>query len=135
MIVLWLKLAAVAAALALAGWGGWQLRDGQAAKAELARQQAGAKDAHRRGEIALRGSQQFEADREAIQARLRAATGRLAAALAAPVPQCPALAVGDVVVPAAALDGLRHAAGSDGPAADAREPRPTVPERASDPGG
>lgn len=129
----WVRLAAVAAVLAAAFGGGWTVRGWRADAAELARQQAEAKDAHRRAEIALRSAQQFEEVRDAIQRDLLASRARLAAALAAPVPQCPAVAVGDVVVPAAALAGVRVAAGEQPADADSGEPRPTVPVGAGAP--
>lgn len=132
-MLLWIQLAAAAAALALAGYGGWQVRDGQAAKADLARERAAAQDARRRTESALRASQQHEVDRGVIQARLRASQADLARALATPAQQCPGVEVGGIVLPAAVLDGLRRAAGP-GAAADAGESRPTVPDRPGDPG-
>ena len=125
----WLHVATLAAGFAV----GWMVHGWRTDAAELARQQAEAREAFRRGEIATRAAQQLEVDRAAIHERLRAARADLAAALAAPVPQCPALAVGDVVVPAAALGGLRRAAGQADAAAG--QPRPAVPERARDPGG
>ena len=127
----WLRLAAIAAVLAGAFGSGWQVRDWQADAADLKREQAEAKDALRRAEIAARSAQQFEEVRDAIQRDLRASQARLAAALAAPL-QCPAT-VGDVVVPAAAVRLLRDAAG-DGDD-DPGESRPPVQPGAGTAGG
>lgn len=124
---------AAAVALGCAAWGGWQVRDWRADAEALERERSEAQEAHRRAENALRSAQQFEEVRDAIQRDLRASRARLAAALAAPVPQCPAVAVGDVVVPAAALAGVRVAAGEQPADADSGEPRPTVPVGAGAP--
>lgn len=133
-MILWLKLAAAASALAGAAYGGWWVRDAAAAKADLAREQAGAKAAHRQAETALRGAQQHEVDREHIRARLRVSEAATAAALASPVPQCPALAVGDVVLPGDALARVRIAAGEQQPvAADPGQSGPGLRLRPADP--
>ena len=131
----WLRLAIVAAVLAGAFGSGWQVRDWQADAANLARQQAESKDALRRAEIAARSAQQFEEVRDAIRSELRAAAPRVATALAAPA--CPAsapVAVGDVVLPAGALDRVRIAAGEFSPADDPAEPGPAVRPGAGAPG-
>lgn len=129
---MWAKAGAIGVlAGALAGaWAGYEWRDGQAAKADLERERAAAKAAHRQAEIALREAQEFEEVRDAIQRDLRASQARLAAALAAPVAAgCPA--VGDVVLPAGALDRVRAAAGEFAPGADPGQPRPSVRPGAS----
>lgn len=113
---MWVKLAIIAASLAatLAGGIGIGVKwvRGEWAQADLARERAETANALRRGETALRASQQFEVDRDAIRARLRASDARLAAALAAV----------DCAVPADALRGVRRAAGQLEPDADAGKP-------------
>jgi hypothetical protein len=131
-VIPYVRLAIAAGALAGAAYGGWWVRDAAAAKADLAREQAAAKAAARQAEIALRASQQYEVDREHIRARLRASQADLARALAASSPQCPGVEVGRIVLPAAALDGLRRAAGQDS-AGDAGESRPPVSDGTGDP--
>lgn len=72
----WIKLAAIAAALALAGLGGWKLRDGQAAR-ELAEAQSQARETEQRWAdhvIETVGKANAEAE------RLRAALARADAA-------------------------------------------------------
>lgn len=132
----WLKAGAIGvlAGAALGAWGGYQLRDGQAAKAELKRQQTEQRDTLRRQEAATGAAQTFEEMRDAIRRELLAAMPRVAPALARPVGAgCPA--VGDVVLPAGALDRVRSAAGELGdPAADPGRPGPPVQPGASAPG-
>jgi len=110
-MIAYLKLGAVAVAAAACFGAGYRVASWRATAAELERQQAEARIAHKRAESALRASQQYEVDREAIESRLRAAQARLSAALAVPVPQCPGVELGRIVVPGAALCGLRESAG------------------------
>lgn len=121
----WVRLAAVGAVLAGAAWGGWQVRDWQADSDDLARVQAEQRTALRRQEAATGAAQTFEEQRDAIRRDVLATMPRVAPALASPVAQgCPAL--GDVRVPAGALDRLRAAAGEPGADSDTREPGPPV---------
>jgi hypothetical protein len=135
-VIAWLKAGAlgVAAGAAVGAWGGWWVRDAAADRAELARVQAEQRDALRRQEAALGAAQTYEEARDAIRRDLMRSMPRVGPALAAPA--CPAsapLAVGDVVLPAGALDRVRAAAGADGDA-DPPEPGPAVPRRPADPG-
>jgi hypothetical protein len=132
--MLWLRLGAVAVAAGACFASGYRVAVWRASAAELERQQAEARDAHRRAEIALRSAQQFEVDREHIQARLIAAQGRLAAALAIPAPQCPGVELGRIIIPGTALCGLRESAGQLDDDPDACRSRPAVPRGASAPG-
>ena len=122
----WLKLAFLAVSLILAMGGGIGIGSkwtrGEWAQADLKRERAAAEDAFRRGETALRSAQQFEVDREHIRARLRASDARLRAALAAQVPQCPGVVIGDLPIGGDLLRGVRRAAGQLEPDADAPKP-------------
>lgn len=120
-------LAAGALVIGAAGglYGGWQVRDWQADADDLARVRAEQRDTLRRQEAAIGAAQTFEEMRDAIRREIMASLPRLRPALAVPVPHCPALDVGAVVVPAGALRVLRDAAGEQ-PADDPAEPRPAV---------
>ncbi len=120
------RLAAGAAVLAAAFGGGWTVRGWRADAAELDRQQAEARTAHRRAELATRAALDMEDARDAIRSDLRATQARLTAVLAAPLPQCPAVAVGDVVLPAGALDRVLSASGQRRADADAGQPGAAV---------
>lgn len=128
-MILWLKAGAIGAlAGALAGgWVGYEWRDGQAAKADRERLEAAERQRIRNADRSEWGARSFEEERDAIRRDLLASMPRTAPALASAVPQCPAVAVGDVVLPAGALDRVRAAAGELGPAADPGQPRPAVP--------
>lgn len=128
----WVRLAAVGAVLAGAAWGGWAVRDWQADSDELARVQAEQRQTLRRQEAATGAAQTFEEQRDAIRRELLATLPPRA--LAAPSPQCPAVAVGDLVLPAGSLDRVRAAAGEPGPDADPGGARPAVLPGASAPG-
>ena len=128
----WVRLAAVGAVLAGSAWAGWQVRDWQADADELKRQQDAARTALRRQEAATGAAQTFEEQRDAIRRELLASLPP--PALAAPSPQCPAVAVGDLVLPRGSLDRVRIAAGELAADADPAEPRPAVPPGAGAPG-
>ena len=115
MVIALAKVAAIAAlaGAAAAGPAGCWLRDLQADAADLKRAEAAERQRIRNADRAEWAGTTFEDDRDAIRDQLRAAQNTLAAALATPVPQCPAVAVGDVVLPAAALDRLRAVAAGD----------------------
>jgi len=128
MIPLRLAIAAAgAAALFGAGvWVGYEWRDGEAAKAELERQQTEQRTTLRRQEAATGAAQTYEEARDAIRRDLLATMPRVAPALAVPVAQgCPA--VGDVVIGAGALDRVRAAAGEPAAGTDPAKPRQAVP--------
>ena len=105
----YLKLAAIAGVLAGAAYGGYQVRDWQADADDLARERASERQRIRNADRADWGARSFEEERDAIRRDLLASLPP--AALSAPVPQCPAVAVGDIVLPAGALTKLRAAAG------------------------
>ena len=110
MILWWIKIAALAAVVAALIGAGWKLRDWQAARADLARERAAEVQAIKARDKAAGAAQTFEGHRDAIRSDLRAPAPRVAPALALPVAAgCPA--VGDVVLPAGALDRLIRAAG------------------------
>jgi hypothetical protein len=129
-------------ALAVGLWGGigrMQLAAERAAHAGLRAEVAEAKAAAAAEVARLQAADQqraaaaaatLEDVRDAIRTRLRAPQPRAAAALAAPVPcptgpDAPPLALGDLVVPAGALDRVRAAAGAvAAPAAPADSGRP-----------
>lgn len=127
-------LAAGALVIGTAGglYGGYQWRDGIAAKAELKRKDAEDRQRIRNADRAEWGARSFEEERDAIRRELLAAMPPRA--LAAPSPQCPAVAVGDLVLPAGSLDRVRAAAGESAAAADPGEPRSAVLPGASAPG-
>ena len=128
----YLKLGAVAVAAAACFGGGYKVAVWRATAAELERVESEREAARLRNAKAAKAASKYEADREAIESRLRAAQARLSSALAVPVPQCPGVELGRIVVPAAALAGLRDAAGQLD--SDAPEPGPAVPGGAADPG-
>lgn len=132
----WVRLAAVgfvAAGLFSGGaWFGWEWRDGRAAKADRERLEAAERQRIRNADRADWGARSFEEERDAIRRDLLASMPP--PALRAPVPQCPALEVGAVVLPRGSLDRVRAAAGEPGPDADPGGPRPAVLPGASAPG-
>lgn len=136
MLIPWVRLAAVgivAAGLFSGGaWFGWEWRDGIAAKADRERLEAAERQRIRNADRADWGARSFEEERDAIRRDLLAAMPP--PALAAPSPQCPAVAVGDLVLPGGSLDRVRAAAGESGPDASPGQPRPAVPSGASAPG-
>lgn len=132
-----LKLGAAAGALGLAigfgggAWFGWDWRDGRAAKADRERMEAAERQRIRNADRAEWSSNTFEDERERIRRDLLASLPP--PALRAPVPQCPALEVGAVVLPRGSLDRVRAAAGEPDTDADPAEPRPPVPVGAGAP--
>lgn len=131
-MVPWVRLAAVGAVLAGAFVGGWKWRDREADSDELARVQAEQRQTLRRQEAATGAAQTFEEQRDAIRRELLATLPPRA--LAAPSPQCPAVAVGALVLPAGSIDRVRAAAGELDAGADPGGARPTVQPGASAPG-
>ena len=128
----WVRLAAVGAVLAGAAWGGWKWRDMVADSDELARVQAEQRQALRRQEAATGAAQTFEETRDAIRRQLLATLPP--PVLSAPSVQCPAVAVGDLVLPRGSLDRVRAAAGEPGADTDSGGPGPAVLPGASAPG-
>jgi hypothetical protein len=87
-----------------------------------------ASDREKRAELALAASAEAEAYRAALAANLEDARHALQKALRRPI-SCPAGALlGDVVLPAAAMDGLRSASGAV--RAKPNRPAPHEPSRA-----
>jgi hypothetical protein len=83
--------------------------------AELAAERAAAEIGRENQRLAARAATQYEAQR-AAQERTHADTlTRLRRALSGPIQACPAVVLGDVLVPADAVAGLRDA-GADQPA-------------------
>jgi hypothetical protein len=123
--VTWLRLWPYAAALALllaAAAGGWHLGAGRVQArwdvAELQRERQAAELRAEAQRLAQAAATRHEAQRRRIEARLPGLRRDLADALRRPL-ACPTgapVAVGDVLVPAAAVDRLRDA-GAD-PAGD-----------------
>lgn len=131
------KVAAAAVALVLAAGAGW--RQGvlhvraqwQAADVarERAQQEALGEDRRR----AALASTTHEQQRAAIAAALPEAQHEIRSSLE--IEACPDVQLGAVVVPAAVLAGLRHAAGDgDTPRPAAGEPRGSLFRRPGDPG-
>jgi hypothetical protein len=118
------KLAAVGLVLAGAAAGGWHLGtqrvQGQWDAAELERERRARDDRAAQQRQADEAAQRFERERQALAAGMARARRAVADALEAPA-VCPLSGrLADVVVPAAALDGLRAAsvgAGAARPAA------------------
>lgn len=128
----WTKLGAAAAVACGLLAGGWTLRGWRDSAERLAEERAAAVEAYRKGELALKGAQILEDERAAIRNDLRATQNRLAQVLAQPVPQCPALKLGDVVLPPGALDRVLSASGQrTGPAAT--QPDGSLRRGATDP--
>ncbi len=131
----WVRLAVVAAVLAGAFGGGWTVRGWRADAADLARVQAESEALRLNNQRGAKAASKYEVDRDSIDTLLRATQARLAAALAVPAPQCPGVELGRIVVPGAALCGLRDAAGQLDDDPDACKPGPAVPGRPAAPGG
>lgn len=125
---------AAGAALGFGGgaWFGWDWRDGRAAKADLDRKTAEDRRRIRNQDRAEWGANNFEDERERIRRDLLATLPPRA--LATPSPQCPAVAVGDLVLLRGSLDRVRAAAGELGADADPGGPRPAVLPGAIAPG-
>lgn len=107
-------------AVALAAGGVWCHRVGAAAvqarwdRAELDRERQANADRLRNANRALDASAKHETDRAALARNLREARNAISTTLRAPI-SCPASGqLADVVLPAAALAGVRDAAGADG---------------------
>lgn len=107
-------------AVALAAGGAWCHRAGARSvqarwdAAEVQRERQANADALRRADLALAASASHEADRAALARNLREARNAVSIALRTPI-SCPASGLAaDVVLPAAALAGVRDAAGTDG---------------------
>lgn len=112
-------------------FAGWQVRDWQADADELERTRKAEERRIKDADRAAGAAQTFEEQRDAIRRELLASLPP--PALAAPSQQCPAVAVGDLVLPRGSLDRVRAAAGEPGPDADPAEPRPAVPSGAAAP--
>jgi len=142
------KLAAAAVALVVAAGAGWRqgVLHTRAAwqAADVAREHAQLEALGEDRRRAARASTTHEERRAAIAAALPEAQHDIRAALSAPLdcktdpPGSSRLAdraLGDVLVPAAALAGLRHAAGDDDPPGSAAaQPRGSLFGRPGDPG-
>jgi Flp pilus assembly protein TadB len=121
---------AVAVILAVAAYMWWEHRtesqgaaqcEAKAAQADAQRVQAAADQFRANEHAAQDAATTYEAKAQSIAARQPEARHAIQSALAAPA-QCPASApLADLVIPGAALDGLRSAAGSTG--ADTGAPR------------
>jgi hypothetical protein len=118
------KFIAVGLVLAGAAAGGWHLGagrvQGQWDAAELERERQVRDDRAAQQRLANEAAQRFELERQALAAGMARARRAVADALAAPAVCPPSGRLADVVVPAAALDGLRAAsvgAGATRPAA------------------
>jgi uncharacterized protein YlxW (UPF0749 family) len=120
----------VAVILAVAGWlwlrhsieqQGAAQCEAKAAQADAQRTQAAADQFRANEHAAQDAATTYEAKAQSITARQPEARHAIQSALAAPA-QCPASApLADLVIPGAALDGLRSAAGAAG--ADSGAPR------------
>jgi hypothetical protein len=119
----WLWAAVLAATVG--GWGGARFKQGQWDAAELDRTRRDAAVAVRRIDVALDASAAYEKSRAAVAAEIRKARHAVDVALQAPL-SCPPgqpLQLGDLVLPAAVLDGVRGAAAVDhGSAGNSAEP-------------
>jgi len=115
---------ALAAALCAGGWCGARFKQGQWDAAELQRTRENAAAAARRVDVAMDASAAYEKSRAAVAAEIRRPRHDVDAALHAPV-ACAGqpFELGDLVLPGAALDGVRSAAAAgDGGAEAASEP-------------
>ena len=133
------KLAAMAVALVLAAGAGWRqgVLHTRAAwqAADLARERVHQEALNEDRRRAGRAATDHETMRAAIAAALPEAQHEIRTSLE--IEACPEHAeqLGAVVVPAAALAGLRHAAGDgDPPGPAATQPVRAVPVRPGDPG-
>lgn len=131
------KLAAAAVALVVAVGTGW--RQGvlhvraQWQTAEVARERATQEALSEDRRRAARASTTHEQQRAAIAAALPEAQHEIRASLE--IEACPDVQLGAVVVPAAALAGLRHAAGDGDPLGSSTgQPRGSLFGRPGDPG-
>lgn len=104
-------LLTVSAVALFAGWGGARFKQSEWDAAELQRMRENAATAARRVDVALDASAAYEKTRAAAAAESRRPRHDVDVALQAPV-ACAGqpLQLGELVLPAAALDGVRGAA-------------------------
>jgi hypothetical protein len=133
--VIWLYAGAAVVALGVAAAGGWQVRDWQADADELARTREEAAARLRQVDRGIEAGAALETERARLARELTRARHDIKTALQQPV-TCPAAPdgtpgeLGDLVIPAAALAGLRRAAGGLPPGPAASEPGRAVQPRA-----
>lgn len=131
--MLWHAAAAAAAVVAAAAgaWGGWQVRDLQADADELARTREEGAARMRQVDRSIEAGTAHETERARLARELTKARHDIRTALQQPA-TCPAQPdgtpgqLGDLVIPAAALAGLRRAAGGLPPGPAASEPGGTL---------